>query len=362
MTGRPVPHAARGRERASIGWEPVNRADMEKRPDEVAGMFNDVAPGYDRTNLMLSMGNSALWRMAVQRAIDPKPGERILDVAAGTGTSSAALARSGATVVAVDFSPGMIEEGRKRNPKIEFVEADAEKLPFGDDEFDAVTISFGLRNVADPKAALAEMYRVLKPGGRLLVCEFSHPPQALVRGSYELYLRRAMPMIAKVSSSNPDAYTYLARVDRRVARPGHAQPVDPRRRVHPRRPPQPHRGHRRAAPRPQAATRPRAIRRRRTRPAARPTPARRPIGRTPVTDPSPPSPAAARRSARRWGSARSSSPRARSAPSPPRSRRGSKRSRPACSPRCRSRTRSRMSPAATCWRPAASGCARRSPC
>jgi demethylmenaquinone methyltransferase/2-methoxy-6-polyprenyl-1,4-benzoquinol methylase len=182
---------------------------MEKRPDEVAGMFSDVAPGYDRTNLMLSMGNSALWRMAVQRAIDPQPGERILDVAAGTGTSSASLARSGATVVAVDFSPGMIEEGRKRNPKIEFVEADAEKLPFGEDEFNVVTISFGLRNVADPKAALAEMYRVLKPGGRLLVCEFSHPPQALIRGSYELYLRRAMPMIAKVSSSNPDAYTYL---------------------------------------------------------------------------------------------------------------------------------------------------------
>ncbi len=201
---------------------------------------------------MLSMGNSALWRVAVQRAIDPQPGERILDVAAGTGTSSASLARSGATVVAVDFSPGMIDEGRKRNPQIEFVEADAQKLPFGDDEFDVVTISFGLRNVADPKAALAEMYRVLKPGGRLLVCEFSHPPQALIRGGYELYLRRAMPMIAKVSSSNPDAYTYLARVDRRVARPEHAQPMDPRCRVHARRPSQPHRGHRGAPPRAEA--------------------------------------------------------------------------------------------------------------
>ena len=183
---------------------------MEKRPDEVAGMFSDVAPGYDRTNLVLSMGNSALWRLAAVKAIDPKPGERILDVAGGTGTSAATLAKSGATVIVVDFSPGMIEEGRRRNPRIEFIEADAQRLPFGDDEFDVVTISFGLRNVADPKAALAEMYRVLKPGGRLLICEFSHPPQALVRGGYELYLRRAMPTIVRISSSNPDAYSYLA--------------------------------------------------------------------------------------------------------------------------------------------------------
>ena len=172
-------------------------------------MFDGVAKHYDRTNNVLSAGNAPIWRFATVRAIDPQPGERILDIAAGTGTSSVALTKTGATVVAFDFSPGMIAEGRKRYPKVEFVEADAEKLPFGDDEFDAVTISFGLRNVENPKAALAEMYRVLKPGGRLLVCEFSHPPQALVRGGYELYLRRAMPVIAKVSSSNPDAYTYL---------------------------------------------------------------------------------------------------------------------------------------------------------
>lgn len=187
----------------------MNKADMEKRPDEVSGMFSDVARGYDRTNDLLSVGNSILWRIATVKAIDPQPGERILDVAAGTGTSSAAIAKSGATVVAVDFSPGMIEEGRRRQPGIEFIEADAERLPFGDEEFDAVTISFGLRNVNRPLVALSEMYRVLKPGGRLVICEFSHPTNIVMRTGYDAYLKIAMPLVAKLASSNPDAYTYL---------------------------------------------------------------------------------------------------------------------------------------------------------
>jgi demethylmenaquinone methyltransferase/2-methoxy-6-polyprenyl-1,4-benzoquinol methylase len=182
---------------------------MNKNPDEVAGMFSGVARGYDRTNAVLSVGNAPLWRIATVRAVDPQPGERILDVAAGTGTSSASLARSGATVVAVDLSPGMIAEGRRKHPRIEFVEANAEKLPFGDDEFDAVTISFGLRNVENPKAALGEMYRVLKPGGRLVVCEFSRPPSALLRLGYSAYMRLIAPLVANVVSSNPDAYRYL---------------------------------------------------------------------------------------------------------------------------------------------------------
>lgn len=182
---------------------------MDKQPDQVSGMFDGVARHYDRTNAIMSGGNDLLWRMATVRAVDPHAGERILDVAAGTGTSSAALARSGAIVVALDFSAGMIEEGRRRHPKIEFVEADAERLPFGDDEFDAVTISFGLRNVAHPKAALAEMYRVLKPGGRLVICEFSKPPRALFRTGYAAYMRFVMPVVAAVASSNKDAYSYL---------------------------------------------------------------------------------------------------------------------------------------------------------
>ncbi len=173
-------------------------------------MFDGVAKRYDRTNAVLSGGNAVLWRRATVRAVAPQAGERILDVAAGTGTSSAALQRNGARVVALDFSAGMVAEGRRRHKKIEFVEADAQKLPFGDNEFDAVTISFGLRNVADPKVALGEMYRVLKPGGRVVICEFSRPPIAIFRAAYNTYLSKIMPLVADRTSSNPEAYTYLA--------------------------------------------------------------------------------------------------------------------------------------------------------
>lgn len=173
-------------------------------------MFDEVARHYDRTNGVLSMGASPLWRIATVRAIDPQPGERILDIAAGTGTSSAAIARSGAQVVALDFSPGMIAVGRQKHPDLEFVEGDATALPFGDDEFDAVTISFGLRNIKEARAALAEMFRVLKPGGRLLICEFSRPPRAVFRAGYSAYMRFVMPAVVDASSSNPEAYRYLA--------------------------------------------------------------------------------------------------------------------------------------------------------
>ena len=172
-------------------------------------MFDGVAKNYDRTNNVLSAGNAPIWRFATVRAIDPQPGERILDIAAGTGTSSVALTKTGATVIAFDMSPGMIAEGRKRHPGLEFIQGDAEHLPFGDNEFDAVTISFGLRNINNPKTALAEMYRVLKPGGRLVICEFSKPPVALLRAGYHAYLKYIMPTVVGVTSSNDEAYDYL---------------------------------------------------------------------------------------------------------------------------------------------------------
>lgn len=182
---------------------------MDKKPEEVAAMFDDVAPGYDRTNAILSMGTSALWRIAMVNALKAGPGDRVLDIAAGTGTSSAAIARRGATVTALDFSAGMVAEGRVRHPELTFVEGDAEQLPFDDNSFDAVTISFGLRNVNNPRQALTEMYRVLRPGGRLVVCEFTTPPVGFVRVAYEAYLAKAMPILARIASTNPDAYTYL---------------------------------------------------------------------------------------------------------------------------------------------------------
>ncbi|MCU1482274.1 MAG: class SAM-dependent methyltransferase [Subtercola sp.] len=176
-------------------------------------MFDDVSTHYDRTNNVLSVGNAFLWRVATTKAVEPEWGERILDLAAGTGTSSASLAKSGAQVVAADFSPGMIEVGKRQqagNPRVEFVVADGMDLPFDDDEFDAVTISFGLRNIVEPRVALAELYRVTKPGGRIVICEFSTPPITPIRLGYSLYLQRVMPGLAKVASSNPAAYTYLA--------------------------------------------------------------------------------------------------------------------------------------------------------
>lgn len=172
-------------------------------------MFDGVAKNYDLTNNVLSAGNAPIWRFATVKAINPRPGERILDIAAGTGTSSAALAKTGAHVIAFDFSPGMVAEGRRKHPDLEFIEGNAEHLPFGDNEFDAVTISFGLRNVNNPQAALAEMYRVLKPGGRLVICEFSKPPIALVRAGYHAYLKYVMPTVVGVTSSNNEAYDYL---------------------------------------------------------------------------------------------------------------------------------------------------------
>lgn len=190
----------------------MNRADLSKQPEQVSAMFDDVSTKYDRMNAVLSVGNDALWRIATTRAVGPAAGERILDLAAGTGTSSAALARNGAQVVAADFSPGMIAVGRDKyadRSDIQFVEADATDLPFADEEFDATTISFGLRNVVRPKDALAEMLRVTKPGGRIVICEFSTPTLAPMRAAYNLYLERVMPLVAGVASSNAEAYTYL---------------------------------------------------------------------------------------------------------------------------------------------------------
>jgi demethylmenaquinone methyltransferase/2-methoxy-6-polyprenyl-1,4-benzoquinol methylase len=181
---------------------------LDKDPKAVAEMFDGVARRYELTNTLLSAGQDRHWRHQTRRALRPVVGERVLDVAAGTGVSTVELRRSGAWCVAVDFSLGMLAAGSGRNvPK---VAADALRLPFAAGVFDAVTISFGLRNLVDAQAGLREMARVTRRGGRLVVCEFSTPRLGFVRAGYQRYLMRALPAIASRVSSNKEAYRYLA--------------------------------------------------------------------------------------------------------------------------------------------------------
>ncbi|HKN96415.1 MAG TPA: demethylmenaquinone methyltransferase [Pseudonocardiaceae bacterium] len=186
----------------------MSRAHLDKDPHEVAAMFDGVAEHYDRTNSVTSLGLDRHWRTVTRRSLDPRPGQRVLDVAAGTAVSTVGLAESGAWCVAADFSLGMLRRGRAR--RVPKVAADALRLPFAGAVFDAVTVSFGLRNMQDTVAALAELRRVTRPGGRLVVCEFSSPAFAPFRFVYLNYLMRALPAIATRVASNPEAYRYLA--------------------------------------------------------------------------------------------------------------------------------------------------------
>jgi demethylmenaquinone methyltransferase/2-methoxy-6-polyprenyl-1,4-benzoquinol methylase len=188
----------------------VVRANLNKDPDDVSKMFDDVANRYDFLNDLLSLGRTKAWRRAMTSIIAPKPGMKILDIAAGTGSSSRPLVDKGAVVTALDFSQGMIEQGRKQNKNINFVQGDALKLPFEDNSFEVTTISFGLRNTSNTEIALKEALRVTKDGGRIVVAEFSHPVNPVFKKIYLNYLMKALPVIVKKISKNPDAYIYLA--------------------------------------------------------------------------------------------------------------------------------------------------------
>jgi demethylmenaquinone methyltransferase/2-methoxy-6-polyprenyl-1,4-benzoquinol methylase len=219
----------------------MTRANLDKRPGEVSAMFDKVAGRYDLMNDVLSLGQDRWWRRIVARAVGARAGELVLDLAAGTGTSSRSFTAAGASCVACDFSLGMLQVGASRlrsaqaEPPVRpgdgqpgdgppgderpgpvppgpvrFVAGDALLLPFRDQAFDAVTISFGLRNVADPDLALAELLRVTRPGGRLVICEFGHLPWPRLNTVYESYLVTALPVVARRLSGSPEAYDYLA--------------------------------------------------------------------------------------------------------------------------------------------------------
>jgi demethylmenaquinone methyltransferase/2-methoxy-6-polyprenyl-1,4-benzoquinol methylase len=206
----------------------MTRAQLDRRPGDVAAMFDKVAPRYDLLNDVLSLGQDRWWRKVVAKAVGARAGQRVLDLAAGTGTSSVTFTAAGAACVACDFSLGMLRAGVERlgaqgartgpgagpgaGPPgpVRFVAGDALRLPFGDQSFDAVTISIGLRNVADPDAALAEMFRVTRPGGRLVICEFGHLPSPRLDAIYGRYLMAVLPAVARRLSPAGDAYEYLA--------------------------------------------------------------------------------------------------------------------------------------------------------
>jgi demethylmenaquinone methyltransferase/2-methoxy-6-polyprenyl-1,4-benzoquinol methylase len=190
----------------------VSRATLAKEPREVARMFDGVARRYDVTNTVLSFAQDRRWRRRTRQCLQLHAGERVLDLAAGTGVSTVELARGGIDAVACDFSLGMLRAGRavKKRREVPFVAGDAMHLPFRDAAFDAAVISFGLRNVSDVPAALLEMVRVVRPGGRLVICEFSRPTWQPFRQLYLNYLMRALPWVARRVSSNAEAYVYLA--------------------------------------------------------------------------------------------------------------------------------------------------------
>ena len=174
--------------------------------DEVRGMFDRIAPVYDAMNRVMTAGLDRSWRrLAVQAVV--QPGDRVLDACCGTGDLAIAAEREGGVVTGLDFSPGMLERARRKSDTVTWVEGDLLALPFDDDSFDSATVGFGVRNVADLEAALAELRRVLRPGGRLAILEITQP-RGILKPFFSLWFDRIVPLLGKVLPGGK-AYTYL---------------------------------------------------------------------------------------------------------------------------------------------------------
>ena len=199
-----------------FGYERVSSSEKARR---VRGVFDSVARNYDLMNDLMSGGAHRLWKRFTLSLTGLRPGQRALDVAGGTGDLAAGLARQvgeRGLIVLSDINRAMLQRGRDRLTdrgvlgNVEYVQADAERLPFRDGSFDCITIGFGLRNVTDKPAALAAMQRVLKPGGQLLVLEFSHPVAPGLGPLYDAYSFRILPLLGKIVAGDEASYRYLA--------------------------------------------------------------------------------------------------------------------------------------------------------
>jgi demethylmenaquinone methyltransferase/2-methoxy-6-polyprenyl-1,4-benzoquinol methylase len=199
-----------------FGYQRVSREDKARR---VRGVFDSVAGNYDLMNDLMSAGTHRLWKRFTLSLANLRPGQRALDVAGGTGDLAAGLARQvgeRGLIVLTDINAAMLQRGRDRlidsghAGNVAYVQANAERLPFPDAMFDCITIGFGLRNVTDKAAALVAMRRALKPGGQLLVLEFSRPSVAALKPLYDAYSFRILPLLGRLVAGDEASYRYLA--------------------------------------------------------------------------------------------------------------------------------------------------------
>lgn len=203
-------------DKIDFGYTQVLKQDKVKR---VADVFHSVADKYDIMNDLMSFGIHRIWKKITIEYSSVRKGQKVLDLAGGTGDLTAKFSQivgDDGLVVLADINESMLKVGRDKLrdkglfKNIEYVQANAEELPFADNYFDCITISFGLRNVTDKQKALESMWRVLKPGGRLLILEFSKPQYQILNKAYDLYSFTMLPLMGKIVANDSDSYRYLA--------------------------------------------------------------------------------------------------------------------------------------------------------